>query len=109
MDSFFSMNKNDQEEYLMLYNKYLDPNSLSDKCKIDYSNLKRFAQVHEEKMISNATFHVDRHLILKIICIFHTNSYAIEGVGAGVGIKSSKFNHSCSSNSEASDTDICPG
>merc|ERR1712141_875174 len=53
MDSFFSMSKNFQEEYLTLYNKYLDPNSLSDSCKREYSLWKRFAELHEEKWISN--------------------------------------------------------
>ena len=102
MDFFFSMNKNDQEEYLMLYNKFLDPNSISAKSKYFY--WKRFAQVHEEKWISNARFHVDRNLILKIICIYQTNAYY-----RGVGFKSSRFNHSCSPNSENSDMDICTG
>merc|ERR1712141_280264 len=72
MDSFFSMDKNVQEEYLTLYNKYLDPRLQFDL----YPQWERFAQLHEKKWISNAQFHVDRHFILKIICIFYTNSFA---------------------------------
>ena len=114
MDSFFSMNINVQEEYLTLYNKYLNPDSLSDNCKMDYFYWKKFAQHQEKRGISNARFHIDRHFILKIICIFHTNGFNIsnekgEGIGVShqsVGIKTSRFNHSCSSNSEYR-SDIC--
>ena len=101
------MNKDYQKEYLALYNKCLDPNSLSDTLLKEFQQWKKFAQLHEEKWISNAQVHIDRHFILKIICIFHTNAYPIifdydRGVG-GVFIKSARFNHSCSPNSEVSE------
>ena len=112
MDSFFSMKKNVQEEYLMLYNKSLHPNF--DPEQSDYFLWKRFAQLHEEKWISNVHFHVDWHFILKIICIYKSNGFErgdlkgeSVGGGASVAIKSSKFNHSCSPNSEKSNSDIC--
>ena len=108
VDSFLSMNKDDQKEYLALYNKCLDPNSLSDTLLKEFQQWKKFAQLHEEKWISNDRFHVDRHFILKIICIFHTNAYQGEEKG-GLAIKGSRFNHSCSSNSEnvLAGNDIC--
>ena len=48
LDLFFSMNKNDQDEYLMLHNGFLHPDSLSDLRKEDYVYWARFAQFHEE-------------------------------------------------------------
>ena len=98
MDSFFSMNENDQKEFLKLSNKYLDPNSLKREWK-------RFAQVQEEKGISNAQFHVDRNFVLKIICIFFSNSCTNRHGHARVGINFSRFNHSCSSNAENTNND----
>ena len=109
MDSFFSMKKNVQEEYLMLYNKSLHPNF--DPEQSDYFLWKRFAQLHEEKWISNAQFHVDWQFILKIIGIHKTNGFDNDmSIDAGVGIfiKCSRFNHSCSPNSENVDSEICP-
>ena len=96
LDLFFSMNKNDQDEYMMLHNGFLHPDSLSDLRKEDYDYWARFAQFHEEKWISksNARFHVDRHFILKIICIRYTNTF-----DDYFFIKCSRFNHSCSPNS----------
>ena len=104
MDSFFSMKKNVQEEFLTLNNKFLDPHSLSQRK--DYFIWKRFAELQEEKWISNSQlkFRIDRHFILKLICIYHSNGFStgyLGGVGYAVGIKSSRFNHSCSPNSES--------
>ena len=114
VDSFFSLKRNVQEEYLTMYNKFSDPNSVPEVS--DY-NLwwKKFAQLHAEKWISNVQFNVDWHFILKIICIFKSNNLEKRngkgesvGVGCSVSIKSSRFNHSCSPNSEMVNLDICP-
>ena len=94
VDSFLSMNKDDQKEYLALYNKYLDPNSLSDTLLKKFLRWKRFAQLHEEKWISISQFHIDRHFILKVICIFSTNAYFVASWLGGVFIKSARFNSS---------------
>ena len=87
MDSFFAMEKNDQEEFFTQNNAYSDPTSLSDKDKDKYSYWKRFAQASEEKYPG---LHAD--CVLKVIGIFFSN--------VGVGIKMSRFNHSCSPNAE---------
>ena len=106
LDLFFSMNKDDQDEYLMLHNGFLHPDSLSDLRKADYVYWARFAQFHEEKWISksNARFHVDRHFILKIICIRYTNTF-----DDNFFIKCSRFNHSCSPNSQNRASEVCYG
>ena len=94
MDSFFSMKKDDQEEYLTLFNKYSDPRLRWDL----YPAWESFAQLNEEKWISNSEFHVDKHFILKVFCIYYSNSFGTtDGFVGGVGIKSARFNHSCGS------------
>ena len=94
MDSFLTMKKKDQVEYLTLFNKYSDVSLRWDL----YPDWERFSQENDEKWISNSQFHIDRHFILKVICIYYTNSLGTsDGFVSGVGIKSARFNHSCGS------------
>ena len=92
LDSFFAMEKNDQDEFFTLHNQYSDPTSISDKDQFKYSYWKKFAEASEEKY---PCLHAD--CVLKVIGIFFSNSLSV-----GVGIKISRFNHSCSPNAEHS-------
>ena len=105
MNAFIRMSKNDQLEFLQLSNKWSDPNSIKSDDKDVYLAKKNFAKHHEEyrksKGISDG---LDKDLILKILCIFSSN--LIDVVLTGVGLKISRFNHSCCPNAELSDNDF---
>ena len=97
IEAFSSMNKNDQENYLTLHNKFSDQESLNAEMKSDYLEAKYEV---ERAMIASSQedsdFDLDLGLNLKIICLFITNGF-INGV---VRIKTARFNHSCCSNAE---------
>ena len=87
LKAFFSMSKKDQKEFLKLSNNFLDTSSLSDENRDAYLGFKRFAQLQEKHRISDSNF------VLKILCIFVSNMF--DTVCKGVGLKISRFNHSC--------------
>ena len=91
IEAFSSMSKDDQEDYLMLHNKFSDPVSLNDEMKSDYLEAK-----YDVESAINASEDSDLGLNLKIICLFITNGF-INGV---VRIKTARFNHACCSNAE---------
>ena len=91
MMSFYAMTENDQKEFLELHNKYLDLNSLPDSQKKWYFDIKNMAEVMQK-------LGFDSNLMLKIFCISSTNGFK----ESGVGIKTSRINHSCCPNSQRS-------
>ena len=84
MDSFFSMTKFDQEDFLNLNNAFKNPDFFMSKKEA--GNWMAFANHYS----TNKKPEVDRELVLKIICTFESNKF----VGS-VAIKSSMINHSC--------------
>ena len=95
MRSFYAMTENDQKEFLELHNKYMDLNSLPDSEKKLYFDCKKYIATLWENITSAPYF--DSNLVLKIFCIHITNGF--KG-SSGVGIKTSRINHSCCPNSE---------
>ena len=87
MECFFSMNSNDQKDFLNLGNAFLDVNSLNIQMKKSYFAWKK---------VSESQDNFDGNLMLKIICIYRTNGFP----GQGVATKISRINHSCCSNAE---------
>ena len=93
METFFAMSENDQKEFLNLSNLYYpdsDPYSLSDDLKEEYFDL--LIELQKPEFEDN----FDTNLLLKIMCIHRTNAF---GDGS-IGIKISRINHSCCSNSQ---------
>ena len=89
IESFFSMTKFDQEDFLRLSNPFKDLPDLIKSRKEGYGNWMAFANHYSIQKPE-----VDRELVLKIICIFESNKF----VDSSVAIKSSRINHSCCSN-----------
>lgn len=85
--SYNKMNSSDQEEYLKLYNRFN-----KDQEKKRQSQLKEWLVTN--KIPINSELGIER--AINIIGIYDTNCFQ-----RGVGIQTSRFNHSCCSNSEA--------
>ena len=93
--AYFIMNKSDQDDYMQLYNKYNDqtcPQQTFDPDIVAYAN--KFTTLNPE---------VDRNFIQDIIGIYKSNAF-----NQCIGIKISRFNHSCVSNSAWSKNDHDP-
>ena len=89
MNAFSAMCQKDQEEFLELPNKYLDPKFIHDEKPEWYFTWKDYAE---------SLKHFDGKLLLKIICIHSTNS-SENDYASPVGIRVSRINHSCCPNS----------
>ena len=89
MEAFSSMSKNDQQEFLVLNNVFLDLESLPDDRKKHYFDWKNTAE---------SQCNYDSSLVLKIMCIHASNGF--NGYDTEVGIKISRINHSCCPNSQ---------
>ena len=100
LKSFKRMRKAEQLEYMALHNKY---NNFQDSQIVDYhvEQIDLFKEKIMERDIKNWKLEIGKieqnpekaEEILKICCIYSTNSFAW-----GVKIKSSRFNHSCDAN-----------
>ena len=62
MECFFSMNSNDQKDFLNLGNAFLDVNSLNIQMKKSYFAWKKVCESQDN---------FDGNLMLKIICIYN--------------------------------------
>ena len=84
------MNKINQEEFLKLWNKFSNSDSLGEDLKHDFLDWKRSAQ------LCSTQLKIDSNFVLKIFCIYHTNAFC----DGSLAIETSKFNHSCSPNAD---------
>ena len=92
-EAFNKMTKADQQEFMKLHDKYDDLSSLPPELKL-------MLQVKSE-FVSKIT-KSDENLA-KIFKIYETNAF-----GSGVGIKRSRFNHSCKPNAASTPVDNGP-
>ena len=89
MKSYNKMNKDDQDEYLKLYNKFKDSKFLSyDERKL----LEEQRECLQEVFCMNPE---QINIFQEIYGIYTTNAFDM-----GIGLKSSRFNHSCVSNAQ---------
>ena len=101
--SFKQMKKADQLEYMALHNKW---NNFQDSQNVEYhvEQIEVFKEKIMERDINDWKLEIGKieqnpekaEEILKIICIYFTNS-----CNYGVKIKTSRFNHSCKANAAA--------
>ena len=84
------MNKDDQEEFLKLHNKFKDLDFLSNE---DIKHLEDQRKWLQEFLLMSSD-QIDR--FQEIYGIYNSNAFEM-----GLGLKSSRFNHSCVSNAEA--------
>ena len=98
LESFFAMSKENQAQFLKLSNSFGEPDSLSDNLKDCHEKINQFAEIYYPKILQMLEIDrkIDTKLFNDVLCIYKTNAF-----GVGVGIKSSRFNHSCCSNAEA--------
>ena len=91
--SFDKLNNTDQNEYLMLHNKFDNIQALPSEMKLELQNdLANFkTRISEEEQNQD-----EAEKMLKIISIWETNAFQ-----SGVYIKLSRFNHSCRPNSSS--------
>ena len=92
-EAFNKMTETDQQEFMKLHDKYDDLSSLPPELKL-------MLQVKSE-FVSKIT-KSDENLA-KIFKIYETNAF-----GSGVGIKRSRFNHSCKPNAISAKVDDGP-
>ena len=96
IESFLSMSQNDQEEFLKLHNRFEDSNTFSNDDEADYFlKLKQFSEIYSFYNDPGLLEEFDENLALIVLGIYATNSFP-----EGVGIKISRFNHSCRPNAE---------
>jgi len=89
LNCYNQMNETTQKDYLTLYNRFKDLNDMNEK---DKENVKQ----EMEWLQKNLNFdHKVLQRIQDIYGIYLTNTFE-----QGVGIQSSRFNHSCRSNAE---------
>ena len=88
--AYNGMNKDDQEEYLKLHNKFKNLDFL---CNEDRKHLKDQRKYLQEFLFMSPD-QID--WFQKIYGIYNSNAFEM-----GLGLKSSRFNHSCVSNAEA--------
>ena len=94
IESFLSMSQNDQEEFLKLHNRFEDSNTFSNDDEADYFlKLKQFSEIYSFYNDPGLLEEFDENLALIVLGIYATNSFP-----EGVGIKISRFNHSCRPN-----------
>ena len=98
LNSYFSMSKSCQEDFMSLMNKYLDPNSLPDHHKKNYLYWKKSSEEASESSWAKK-FNIGSDFILEVICIFISNFQRTEE-NPVLSINASKFNHSCGTNAE---------
>ena len=97
MTSFNEMTETDQHEYMILHNKF---NNFQNFQNTDF--IRNCKEIHDT-IIEDVKLEIGKieqntekaEEILKIICIYSTNSCN------GVKIKTSRFNHSCKGNAAA--------
>ena len=85
IESFYRMSKADQKEYLKLFNRFEGCDDIKTQ-RLDWMLWIKAMFDNEKK----------RQELRDIVGIYNTNAF-----GMGVGIRSSRFNHSCTSNAEA--------
>ena len=90
IESFLSMSKINQEEFLKLWNKFSNLDSLSEELNQDFLDWKRSARLYSNQ------FKIESNFILKIFCIYHSNAFC----DGSLAIETSKFKHSCSPNAD---------
>ena len=102
LKSFYEMSKTDQDEYMTLHNKF---NNFQDyQNSEDFQNCKEIVDKSLEclKLEIGEIEHDPQKTkeIFKICNIYLSNSFRAtsDGVGNGVRIKTSRFNHSCKPN-----------
>ena len=89
MKSYNKMNKDDQEEYLKLYNTFKDLNFLNYG---ERKHLEKQRECLQEVFCMNPE---QINIFQEIYGIYTTNAFEM-----GIGLKSSRFNHSCVSNAQ---------
>ena len=89
-EAFNKMTKTDQQEFMKLHDKYDDLSSLPPELKL-------MLQLKSE-LVSKITKSDEK--LAKIVKIYDTNAFVF-----GVGIKRSRFNHSCKPNAISSKVD----
>ena len=87
--AYNGMNKDDQEEYLKLHNKFKDLYFLSNEDRKHLEDQRKCLQ----EFLFMSPDQIDR--FQEIYGIYNSNASEI-----GLGLKSSRFNHSCVSNAE---------
>ena len=80
IECFQGLNKNDQEEFLKLDNRFMNPQTIK-----EYLKIKNIVEDIKDIMQDQS---LDLDLMIEIICIHLTNTYGNE-----FGIKISRFNH----------------
>ena len=94
IECFRGLNKNDQEEFLKLDNRFINSQAIN-----EYLKIKNIVEEIKDDRLQDQNLDLD--LMIKIICIHLTNTYGNE-----FGIKISRFNHSCCPNSYNGDDGI---
>ena len=89
MKSYNKMNKDDQEEYLKLYHTFKDLNFLNYG---ERKHLEKQRECLQEVFCMNPE---QINIFQEIYGIYTTNAFEM-----GIGLKSSRFNHSCVSNAQ---------
>ena len=95
IESFQTLNKYDQEEFLKLDNRF---NFMNPQAIKEYLKIKSIVEDMKDTM---PDMNLDSNFMIEIICIHLTNTYGNE-----FGIKISRFNHSCCPNSYNGDDGI---
>ena len=90
IQNFNKLKRTEQDEYMKLHNKYNNLEILSEEEKNNYLMAKK--RIEEISDLSEK----GKIAILNVVGIFNTN-----GFSSGIGLKSSRFNHSCCSNAES--------
>ena len=98
LESFFAMSKENQAQFLTLSNSFTNPDSLSDNLKDCHEKINQFAEIYYPRIVKILEINrrIETKLFNDILCLYKTNAF-----GVGVGLKCSRFNHSCCSNAEA--------
>lgn len=100
VSSFNSMNQNDQEEYMKLYDMYNDDNfqNIAENFPEKMTKFTNYCLTfllsgEKDAPPEKKIFEDDEKKVLKILQIWETNAF-----GDGVRIKFARFNHSCDYN-----------
>ena len=85
-----------KREFLSLKNKFSDLDSLNEKSLEHYQFIKFIADTY-----SSDKPEIERKLVMKILCNYFTNAYGNWlDLDSGLCLTFSRFNHSCSPNSD---------
>ena len=90
--SYLQMDQGNQEEFMKLCNRFRDYDSLDEYGKARQDYLKQWIVTNQEFLKSSK---LPDEKVLEIFGIYSTNAFL-----KGVGIQTSRFNHSCCSNAE---------